>query len=146
MEKSHTVHIHSPGWIHPMRGLYWISCYHWSKQAFYWSLMCMFVYCQQALQSINVCLSVCVCVGYFTWWPPSWPAGRLQGSEGHCPQLVMSPTLCRMFVSIIKHLKVTNFNFTVSLCSESEYISIMSETCMKVDVMSCNCRNYKAKW
>lgn len=78
---------------------------------------------------------VCVCVWYFTWWPLSWPAGMLQRSEGHCPQLVKSPTLRCPFVSIIKTPQGHRLQLhpPVSCSSEPEYILLVSVTCMKID-------------
>lgn len=46
-----------------------------------------------------------LCVWYITWWPPWCLAGRLWGSKGHHPQLVMSPAACRPFVFVIRILQ-----------------------------------------
>lgn len=106
--------------------VYWILYYHWSRLDLYGSPLCVFVYWRA---SINAC--VCVCVWYFTCCPPyptSWLAGR--GQKGHCPQLVMIPTLRCLFVSIIKTPQGHQLQLVMSHRGRAHRGHL---TCMKID-------------
>lgn len=82
------------------------------------------------LAGFNQCVCVCVCV-VFHMLPPhptSWLAGR--GQKGHCPQLVMIPTLRCLFVSIIKTPQGHQLQLVMSHRGRAHRGHL---TCMKID-------------